>query len=98
MNPILVKRLETLEKQVSRIEALVASKNVDVQAQHEEKAKLLEEQWAQRKRLNTLNRIAEDYDELEREADTYRDERSAIRQTLEQILKRTRALRAEYRE
>ncbi len=98
MNPLLLKRLETLEKQISRIEASVQAKTIDVQKQHAEKSRLLEEQWAQRKRMNTLNRIAEDYDELDKEVETYREERGEIRRTLEQILTRTRALRAEYRE
>ena len=98
MNPLLLKRLETLEKQISRIEASVQAKTIDVQKQHEEKARLLEEQWGQRKRMNTLNRIAEDYDELDKEVEAYREERGEIRRTLEQILTRTRALRAEYRE
>jgi uncharacterized protein YdiU (UPF0061 family) len=96
MNPIIKKRLETLQKQVQDLESLFLAVEERSKRHLEDRERAQEEQWRSRKELSTLRRVADDYDALLEESESYRNERQTLRSTLETILKRTRALRTEY--
>jgi len=95
MNPLIKKRIDHLNAAVDRIEETLEQNRQEVLKQHEEKEELLQEQWRQRKRMTTLNHIAEEYDALEAESRRYAEERRDIRLALTGLLSQTRALRGE---
>lgn len=93
MNPILQKQFDTLESQIQELRNVLERNTDELQKQHGEKSDLLQEQWRQRKQLTTLNRIADDFDDVDEENQRYRDERKEIRDDLAKILQFTKALR-----
>jgi len=94
MNPLLASKYVQLQEQIAELRAILEANREDVRQQHAEKEELLQEQWRQRKRLTTLNRIAEDYDTVEAENNRYRDERLELRASLKTIISSTKALHA----
>lgn len=96
MNPLLQKRIETLSRQIDAIETRITAMAERETTLLAEKEEIRTEQWRNKKELTTLNRIAEDYDEIAARAEAYEKERAVLRASLTEILTRTRALRTEY--
>lgn len=96
MNPLIQKRIDTLGRQIDAVETRLTSMADREDAHLAEKEKIQADQWRSKKELTTLNRLAEDYDDLAGRAEAYENERAALRESLTDILTRTRALRAEY--
>lgn len=92
MNPLLKKKFEHLQRQISELEGVLQANQADVKQQHTEKEDLLQEKWRERKRLTTLNRIAEDYDALDDRNRRYEQERTQIKERLANVLRFTKAL------
>jgi cell shape-determining protein MreC len=92
MNPMLASKYAQLQEQVAELRGILEASRDDVRQQHAEKEELLQEKWVQRKRLTTLNRIAEDYDTVEAENTRYRGERLELRASLKTIISSTKAL------
>ena len=97
MNPLLEKRFAHTRSQIEALRAVLEANRADVVQQHAEKEDLLQQQWRERKRLTTLNRIAEDYDGLDEQNRAYAQERKAIHERLSQVLKLTKALHSAHR-
>ncbi len=97
MNPLLEKKLEQIRGDLGSLREVLEDNRADVVLQHTEKEDMLQDQWRQRKRLTTLNRIAEDYDRLDEQNQTYARERKALRERLRQVLKLTKALHSAQR-
>ena len=93
MNPILQKQFDTLDNQIHELREVLERNTSELQKQHGEKSDLLQEQWRQRKQLTTLNRIADDFDDVDEENQRYREERKEIREDLSKIMQLTKALR-----
>lgn len=98
MNPLLRRKFDHLESQLAALAEVLEANRADVVQQHEEKENLLQEQWRQRKHMTTLSHIAGDYDALDEQNKRYAQERQAMRERLEELLKVAKALRAEYTE
>ena len=92
MNPILQTQLNTLTEQLDTLESVLVANRQDVNKQHEEKEAMLQKEWEQRKEVTTLNRIADDFDEVDEQNDQYRKEREEIRKKLNEIVHLTKAL------
>ena len=92
MNPLVQTRLEHIHDQISQLRAVLAANDGELRKQHGEKADLLQEQWNQRKEVTTLNRIAQEYDDMEAENEQLHAERSTIREHLGRILTHTKSL------
>lgn len=92
MNPLVQTRLEHIQDQLEQLREVLADNDSELRKQHGEKADLLQEQWSQRKEVTTLNRIAQEYDDLEAENEQLRTERSTIREHLGRILTHTKSL------
>ena len=93
MNPILQKQFEHLESQIQELREVLENNQLELKKQHGEKADLLQEKWKNRKELTTLNRIADDFDDVDEENERYREERKEIREDLAKIMSLTKALR-----
>lgn len=92
MNPLVQTQLEHIRDQIDQLRAVLADNDAELRKQHGEKADLLQQQWSQRKEVTTLNRIAQEYDDLGAENARLRAERSAIRDHLGQIMVHTKSL------
>ncbi|MFP6583303.1 MAG: hypothetical protein VCD00_12220 [Candidatus Hydrogenedentota bacterium] len=92
MNPILQAQLNTLTDQLDTLQSVLETNREDVNKQHEEKEAMLKKEWEQRKEVTTLNRIADDYDEVDETNKQYKQEREEIRQKLNEIVLLTKAL------
>ena len=92
MNPLIQSQLEHIRDQIDQLSAVLAANDTELRKQHGEKADLLQEQWTQRKEVTTLNRIAQEYDELEAENEGFRAERTSIREHLGRIMAHTKSL------
>ena len=92
MNPLFQKKLEQIRGDLGTLREVLEDNRADVVLQHTEKEDMLQDQWRQRKRVTTLNRIAEDYDRLDEQNQAYTRERKALRERLRQVLKLTKAL------
>lgn len=92
MNPILKKQFDSVRNKLDSIKDVLENNQVELKKQHAEKEDLLQEKWRNRKHLTTLERIEEDYDSVEEENNRYREERSEIRNSLNQIVSLSKAL------
>lgn len=93
MHPLLAKKIEQVEGQLAALRETLESNRVELAKQHGEKEDLLQEQWRQRKRMTTLERLSRDYDDLMAENKRFQAERKKFRDGLESILKLTKSLR-----
>jgi DNA repair exonuclease SbcCD ATPase subunit len=92
MNPLLKNQFDSVRKQLDSLKTVLQENQDELQKQHTEKEDLLQEKWRNRKHLTTLERIEGDYDSVEAENDRYRQERTEIREDLNQIVSLTKAL------
>jgi small-conductance mechanosensitive channel len=86
MNPIIKKKIQTIESKIHSLEQLFADNQADLETQHEEKEDLLQEKWQNRRKLTTLERISTEYDSLEKENVDLLEERKKLRDYLTTIL------------
>ncbi len=98
MNPLIRKKLDQMQSLVEEMGEVLRANDTDVKKQHAEKEALLQKEWRRQKELTTLNRIAEDYDALQAENDRSADERLALKQRIENLLKMAKALGTAFRE
>ena len=93
MNPLLQKQFETLESQIQQLREVLERNTEKLQQEHGEKLELRKKELNGIKELNTLRRIAEDFDEVDEENKRYREERDEIHEDLANIMNLTKALR-----
>ena len=93
MHPLLEAKIEQIDRQLDALHEALKARREELAKQHKEKEELLQEQWSQRKRMTTLNRLSKDYDALEAENKRFQAERKRLRDGLRSILKLTKSLR-----
>jgi len=93
MHPLLANKLRQVESQLADLRETLESNRTELAKQHGEKEDLLQEQWRQRKRMTTLDRLSRDYDDLETENKRFMAERKRLREGLQSILRLTKSLR-----
>jgi small-conductance mechanosensitive channel len=86
MNPIVKKKIETIETKIHSLQQLFDNNQADLEIQHEEKEDLLQEKWQIRRKLTTLERISKEYDSLEKENVDLIEERKKLKEYLSKIL------------
>lgn len=93
MHPLLEAKIQQLDRQLDALHETLKVRREELAKQHKEKEDLLQEQWRQRKRMATLDRLSKDYDALEAENKRFQSERKRLRDGLRAILKLTKSLR-----
>ena len=93
MHPLLANKIQQVESQLADLRETLETNREELAKQHGEKEDLLQEQWRQRKRMTTLDRLSRDYDGLEAENKRFQTERKRLRDGLQTILRLTKSLR-----
>ena len=97
MNPMVKKQFDLIEDQIEKVRERLQEIEAGADRQQDEKDDLRRQDWAHRKKLTTLDRIAQDYDRLADENTALREERAALKTHLDRILSHTKALHNSYR-
>lgn len=92
MNPMVRKQFDQLASLLEDVRAFLEDQKDTIDRQHEDKDDLVQEQWGHKKEIATLNRLAEDYDALDTENETLREERDKLRSHIDRILSYAKAL------
>jgi chromosome segregation ATPase len=97
MDPAIKQRLDGLQDRLEQLRTAITRTNVYVERQDEERDQLRQERWGYVKRLNTLNRIAEDYEEVATQNERMTKERAELFERLKKVHNFTKLLTAQYR-
>ena len=92
MNRLVQKQLDGVYGLIEELRTRLQQDRTLLERAHGRKEELQQEHWRDRKEISTLNRLAEDYDELEGQNEAFRTEREAIRSHLVQIMSFAKSL------
>lgn len=92
MNPLVQKQLDGVYGLIEELRTRLQQDRTLLERAHERTDQLQQDHWRDRKEISTLNRLAEDYDELEGRNEAFRAEREAIRGHLVQIMSFAKSL------
>ncbi len=97
MDPMVQAKIEQIEAQLAGLRETLEKNRTELAKQHGEKEELLQEQWRNRKKMTTLDRVSKEYDVLEAENRKYAKERKELRERLQGLLRMTKSLRGTMR-
>lgn len=97
MDPMVQAKIEQIEAQLAGLRETLEKNRTELAKQHGEKEELLQEQWRNRKKMTTLDRVSKEYDALEAENKKYAKERKELRERLAGLLRMTKSLRGTMR-
>ena len=92
MNPLVQKQLDGVYGLIEELRTRLQQDRTLLERAHERRDQLQQDHWRDQKEISTLNRLAEDYDELEGRNEAFRTEREAIRSHLAQIMSFAKSL------
>lgn len=92
MNPLVNKQLGGIYGLIEELRTRLEQNRTLLERVHERRDLLQKEHWRDQKEISTLNRLAEDYDELEARNEDFQTEREAIRSHLTQIMSFAKSL------
>ncbi len=87
------RRIEQIDQQLAGLRETLEKNRAELVKQHTEKEELLQEQWRNKKKMTTLDRISKEYDALQAENRRYAKERKQLRDQLAKLLTLTKSLR-----
>jgi hypothetical protein len=98
MNPLVRKQLQVVEQNLRRLESAVSRAREEAARIEQERERLVQEQWRQRREIVTLQHARDDYDRLAEECEQLRGLQKELRERLQRVLGKTKALGEELRQ
>ena len=93
MDPMVQRKIEQIDQQLAGLRETLEKSRAELAQQHQEKEDLLQEQWRNKKKMTTLDRVTKEYDALQDENRRYAKERKQLRDQLARLLTLTKSLR-----
>ena len=87
------RKIEQIDQQLAGLRETLEKSRAELAKQHSEKEELLQEQWRNRKKMTTLDRVSKEYDALQARNRQYAKERKHLREQLAKLLTLTKSLR-----
>ena len=97
MDKALEQKLEEVHDRLRQLRLAIKRTTAHAERQDEECDDLRKERWSLVKRVNTLNRVAEEYDEMAEHNERLGAERDELFQRLQKVLNFTKLLSTHYR-
>ncbi len=97
MDPMVQKKIEQIDGQLAGLRETLEKNRAELVKQHKEKGDLLQDQWTDKKKITTLDRVQKEYDALQAENRRYAKERKELREQLAGLLTLTKSLRISFR-
>ena len=97
MTPRLQAWFDALDEGIGQLEQAARAKNAQLAEQRERHEKLTQQYWTAGRELAVARRAADDYERMQQEADAQRQALKSVRERLEGVLIKTKALSAELR-
>lgn len=98
MTPMLKAQISQINAALNTLRSAVTDSNQRTATACQERDKFLKEHWTLRREIATLQRLAEDHDNLIAENQRFREHRSQLRASLERVLNRIKTLSNEFRQ
>lgn len=96
MHPMVAAKVEELARLTDALRQFAKDTNGHAARMADEKETMQQEIWALQRDLSVLKRIQDEFQEVETANERYREQRAAIKQGLERILKHTKSLGLEF--